>query len=88
MKFAYKTPTPFFEIILTDCNKWADMRREFQAIQSLVSKIKALFDLHGLIRIYVVDELEPFVTTHMTTIENEIRYFLGGTALQYYYNLF
>ena len=45
------------------------------AIQSIVSDIKALTSLNDAILAYVTDEVEPFVTTHMTTIENEIRYF-------------
>ena len=52
------------------------MRAKFVTIQSILNDIKALTSLNAAILAYVTDEVEPFVTTHMTTIESEIRYFL------------
>ena len=53
------------------------MRDKLEAIQSLLSDIKALSDLNTIIRNYVTDDVDPFVTTYMTTFENEIRYLLS-----------
>ena len=51
------------------------MRKKFVTIQSVISDIKALSNLNAVILAYVTDEVEPFVTTHMASIEEEIRYF-------------
>ena len=51
------------------------MKAKFEAIQSILSYIKALPNLNPIILNYVNDELDPFVTTQITQIENEIRYF-------------
>ena len=59
--------------ILIGCNKWSNLKAKFVAIQSIVSAIKALTNLNTAILSYVTDELEPFVTSHMTKIDNEIR---------------
>ena len=47
-------------------------------IEYLISHIKALSDLNPAILTYVMEEVEPFVTTHHGTIDDEIRYSLDN----------
>ena len=46
------------------------------AKQSIVSDIKELSFLNPVILTYVMDHMEPFVTTHHSIIDEEIRYSL------------
>ena len=50
------------------------MKAKFMAKESLISQIKDLSNLNPVILTYVTDEVEPFVTTHHSTIDDEIRY--------------
>ena len=59
------------------CDKWTNLKAKFVAIQSILSDIKELTNLNTAILTYVADTLDPFVTSHITKIENEIRYFLS-----------
>ena len=56
------------------CTKWTNLRIKFLAIKSVLSKIKVLQNLNGHIRDYVTTFAEPFVKTHLATVEIEIRY--------------
>ena len=49
------------------------MRAKFVAMQHIVYDIMALSNLNSLIRDYVMGQVQPFVTTHMTNVENEMR---------------
>ena len=49
------------------------MKAKFVAIQDRISDIKGLDNLNTVILAYVTDEVEPFATTHLTTVNNKIR---------------
>ena len=50
------------------------MKAKFMAKEALISNIKELTNLNPVILNYVLDEVELFVTTHHSTIDDEIRY--------------
>ena len=59
--------------ILVDCNKWTNLKAKFMAMESVISDIKALSNVNPVILNYVMEEVTLFVTTHHSTIDDEIR---------------
>ena len=49
------------------------MKAKFMAMESLISNIKALSNLNPVILNYVTEKVTLFVTTHHSTIDDEIR---------------